>query len=123
MNVHENYILNKDTDGFEYNGGYSVQSLLYENQRNENLQTGGGRKPVLFSQFQDMVIPIGLVLENRCNAVTQKMIDVFDDKYEHKHIENAMFDKLLYSMNSLVAEKGSKTEKNRHSSNKKTMKK
>jgi hypothetical protein len=32
MNIHENYILNKDVDSFEYSGGYSVQSLLTENQ-------------------------------------------------------------------------------------------
>ena len=122
MNTHENYILNKDPTTFEYSGGYSVQSLLTQNQNNENKQTGGN-KHVMFSQFQDMVIPIGLVLENRCNMVTQKMMDVFDDKYEHKNIEDDMFDKLLYSMNSLVAEKGSKTEKHRNPSSKKTMKK
>lgn len=121
--MYRNYILNKNSSSDpEYNGGYSVQSLLMENQRRENNQTGGNGH-IRFSQFQDMVIPIGLVLDNRCHSLTQKSVDVFDDGYEHKYVESAFFDKLLYSMNDSIKEKNSKTEKIRHSSNKKTMKK
>jgi hypothetical protein len=121
MNTYNNYILNQNQENKEYNGGYSVQSMLMENQTHENKQTGGN-KHTKFSQFQDMVIPIGLVLDNRCNSHIQKSSNVFDENYEHKYVDSAFFDKLLYSVNSSV-EKRSKTEKNRHPSNKKTMKK
>jgi hypothetical protein len=112
MNSYNNYILNQNDDSHEYNGGYSIQSLLSEEQMDKSKQTGGDGH-IKFSQFQDLVIPIGLVLDNRCHSLTQKYVDVFDEGYEHKYVETAFFDKMLYSMNNSI-EKGSNSRKNNH---------
>lgn len=123
MNLYDNYILNQNQDNSEYSGGYSIQSFLSDNQMDENKQMGGNGH-IKFSQFQDLVIPIGLVLDNRCHSLTQKYIDVFDENYEHKYVETAFFDKMLYSMNDSIEKgKNTNTKKNKYSSSMKKTKK
>ena len=114
------YLINNNNENEETTGGYSLQNILKQHANDKNTQYGGNSN---FNQFENMVIPLGLVLDNRTHSITQKYMEVFDDNYEHKYVETAFFDKLLYSINDLIVSKNkSKKYKSSINSNRKTKK-
>ena len=108
-------ISTNENDEPEYHGGYPL-TLFMQNYREENTNLGklegGHLESGNFKRFHNLVIPFGLIFENRNNRLHKFVVDP-EDKYEERMIDDGLFDKLFYSVGEQIQTKGSNSKKTR----------